>query len=301
MEAKRCSPVSSNCLSANDKSCASQKRRTGLFDLPLELRQMIYDACIPTGDAITITDSDEQSLLNFRSSHPRVDVEISERDKRDHSYVIAITSHTESWTPPPPGYYTKFRRLDITFESISKASDDRDDSAPIRIDAQPRTMSASVQELVTWVRSHRVDHGIEFLHIGFIDDYELCWLKPHIFSNSRDLYTLATTNIDGLQQSIYEFLLSPLRRLPKVQDCFVDWISGVDCFEPTSEDYVWDFGFMFSCIEVLEMWLTTARHEGFYEQLIAHWALPSSRLCHVIPSSWMEARMRTFLEKAGGP
>ncbi|KXT06320.1 hypothetical protein AC578_9175 [Pseudocercospora eumusae] len=294
MEGERHSAVSSNGLSPSDKSCSGRKRRTEFFDLPLELRQMVYDACIPTGGAITITDSDEQNLLNFRLAHPRVDVEINERVKRNYSYVRAIISPTESCTPPPLGYSFKFRRMDITFESFSKASDDPHDSTPTRIDAQLRTMSASVEELVTWVRSHRVDYEIEFLRIGFIDDSDQCWLEPHTFSSGLDLYTLATTNIDGHSQSVSDLLLSRLQRLPNVQDCFVDWISGVGCFEPTSEDCIWDFGFMFSFLETLEMWPTTARREA-YRQFFAHWTKPSSRLCHVIPSSWMHARMRASL------
>ncbi|EME80072.1 uncharacterized protein MYCFIDRAFT_77856 [Pseudocercospora fijiensis CIRAD86] len=107
----------------SDAPATSPNRQpTSFFSLPLELRQMIYDTCIPaTYGILIITDWHEQTVLALQASHPLIASEVRERDKRQFSLLRIVVAPRSAFIPAllvPQPPFARIEEVDFVFDTI---------------------------------------------------------------------------------------------------------------------------------------------------------------------------------------
>lgn len=171
---------------------------TGLFSLPLELRQVIYDLCIPVSHGLlNITDSHEQALLALQASHPLIASEVRERDQRQFSILRIVVSPQSAFTPTlfvPSTALGRFEEVQFIFSRIDLCKEVH--CAQTRnaiVQHQIETMTTITREYVDWIAKTYDDYALQHLSVrfcGHFDRFDSCWAEPY----GLDGNVLTTTN-----------------------------------------------------------------------------------------------------------
>ena len=92
----------------------TRKPRSTFFDLPLELRQLVYDALLPDGPYISINDEEtdaDENLYQLRRADPRLEKEVWDYSFLRRNGCIIVSS--DSYNPPSGLPYDKLNKIEI--------------------------------------------------------------------------------------------------------------------------------------------------------------------------------------------
>lgn len=280
------------------------RTQTGFFDLPAELRYMIYDHCLPEGGKIKVIGQRCADLESLSNAHPRLALEVKERAE-ENCAVLRYTVGWERWEAPLATTYRNLRRIDLMIGSYDEHTGEEylnidnfhllsGEKRNCRVDQ----MKQNLQEFVKWIGASQT--RLETLTVAFEDHDEVnhCWLKSAYFkvadpSETDPLqgHSLQTVDRAGHTVTVLEELLLPLCRLPVLENA---WIFGLDLVSEWSKarsrdlEILYDYEYMATMIDALVDWLEGRRDVPIFAQWNHNWQETRVRADPMVSAGWVQ-------------
>ncbi|KAF2215297.1 hypothetical protein CERZMDRAFT_94715 [Cercospora zeae-maydis SCOH1-5] len=246
-------------------SSSEQVAPLSFFDLPRELRDMIYDATFPPNHHLLLTShtsSPDPSFLALTDSHPRLARELRAREIRSYESLGFEISYVP-WSPPR-GIYPGVKQVAISFEHHYMV--DREAGFQVMID--------NITKAVAYLQRYA---NLEALWVEFADDAgsdpywsEVVAEGPFGFAQDSQLARLHGPEC-GSGLTVFEALLRPLVQMPIVMSVAILGpehtseraelrVVGVEALEVCAE-------FQIAVVEGMTRWITGEREMGFTEMV----------------------------------
>ncbi|PPJ54289.1 hypothetical protein CBER1_06564 [Cercospora berteroae] len=246
---------------------ASNKQNppVGFFDLPRELRDMIYAENFPPFHELDLTDpspSPSPIPSSLAASHPIIATELAEQEIRSYEVLRFEISHLP-WSPPGE-VYCGAKYIFISFEH--HYMNDRETGL--------RTMIENITKVVSYLQNYDNLEALwaQFGEDAIIDPYwsENAGLSPFGIPAGHYLARIGSESSDQHDDdsslTVFEALLRPLVTLPRVKSVEILGPDGVERREELEE--WWPMGvevcgeFMVAFCEGLGRWIEGRREEG---------------------------------------
>ncbi|KAM3416823.1 hypothetical protein BST61_g8414 [Cercospora zeina] len=247
-------------------SSSEQATPLSFFDLPGELRNMIYDATFPPSHELLLTShtsSPDPSFLALAASHPVVACESRAREIRSYE-SLRFEISCVPWSPPRT-FYRGVKYVAISFEHHYM----------VEREAGFRVMIDNITKVVAYLRQYA---NLEALWVEFADDAisdpywsEVVSEGPFGFAEVCQLARIEGPESDGAGLTVFKALLRPLVRMPVVM--------AVSIYAPDETSDRMDLGavgveemevcaeFEGAVVEGMRMWIQGEREEGFGEMV----------------------------------
>ncbi|GIZ45507.1 hypothetical protein CKM354_000867000 [Cercospora kikuchii] len=250
---------------------ASSKRTPPMsfFDLPRELRDMIYAETFPPFHELNLTHSSPSrsrspSSVNLAASHPVIATELAEQGIRSYE-VLRFEISPLPWSPPDK-IYRGVRYITISFEHYHMS--DREAGLQVMIE--------NITKVVSYLQQYKT---LETLWVAFAEDClvdpywsENAGLSPFGFPAGHYLARIGSQSSDqhynpedDSSLTVFEALLRPLVNLPVVKSAEILGPDGVESREeleewcPTDVEVCGEF--MVAFCEGLGRWVEGERGE----------------------------------------
>ncbi|CAK1364547.1 unnamed protein product [Cercospora beticola] len=245
---------------------ASNKQNppVGFFNLPRELRGMIYAETFPVYHELDLTDSSpppSPSTSSLAASHPIIATELAEQEIRSYE-VLRFEISSLPWSPPDT-IYRGARYISISFEHHHM--NDREAGFQVMIE--------NITKVVQYLQKY---DKLEALWVQFAEDCivdpfwsEYAGLSPFGFPAGHYLARMGSESSDSEDDSsltVFEALLRPLVNLPIVKSVEILGPDGIESREELEEWYPMGVEvcgeFMVAFCEGLGRWIEGERGEG---------------------------------------
>ena len=268
----------------------SDRPPTGIFDLPLELRQQIYRECMPHGRTMNLNNA-AKNVEGLRKIHPVIAAEFREEQSRVCSQMHFLVSPTE-WTVPPIIAGSVHCAVEVEFDLYTLYNLPSYCPVDYRTNDQLSVMSNNLRSFARWLSRSNI--SVDYLHIRFRGDEEsrLQWCEPHTCEDGTQLgFSLATraTEMNREPVSIMEVLLDGLASFPIVEDAFVchlDHILGWRSLEEDGSQTLYDCDYMMALCETWEGYLTGNRDVPIYQQIAEKLREERPNVERLLPLHW---------------